>query len=280
MDKCLIENIQNKYLLEENCKSLEDYLLFLRHKKAYQFVSQYCRNKYVLDYGCGLGYGAALISTHANKVMGIDINKDAIDYCNKKHRLANLHFQQVDSNVFPLPFGDNLFDIVVSFQVIEHVSEVSKYLVEIKRLLKNEGSLFLTTINKSYRLLPFQRPWNPEHLREYNLRSLTKQLLSVFEKVKIMGVYGTDEINIIEHRRVRQSPLEVYTPLHKLKSLKPILPNIVLQVYRNFKKIVFRRENNIYLNLTSEPFNRYSFADFVVGDDIKKCLDFFVICYK
>ena len=237
-------------------------------------------DKYVLDYGCGRGYGAALVSNYADTIIGVDINKEVINYCNKTHSALNLSFEKIDPN-YLLPFEDKFFDVIVSFQVIEHIPEVQRYLFELKRVLKDGGVLFITTPNRKHRLLPLQKPWNPEHIREYSLRLLYEELIPVFKKVKVLGVYGTEEINSIEYNRVKQTLLGAYAYKPAKKLLKAVLPSRVIEFLGSLKRNIFSQVKSVSgsvleLDLPSQ----YSLEGFTVGNNVDICLDFFASCHK
>lgn len=121
--------------------------MFERHLKAYKFASDFCRNAKILDAGCGEGYGSCFISDKASEVVGIDISEEAIQHAQKKYNRDNLKYELMD--VQNLKFKDAIFDVVLSFQVIEHLSEVSKFLKEIKRVLKKNGLAIVGTPNKA-----------------------------------------------------------------------------------------------------------------------------------
>ena len=55
-------------------QSLEEYVLFLKQKKAYHYASDFCHNGLVLDFGCGSGYGTALLAGVAEHVLGVDMS--------------------------------------------------------------------------------------------------------------------------------------------------------------------------------------------------------------
>lgn len=262
---------------KEDWKSLEEFIVFLKHQMAYQFAIKYCKGKYVLDYGCGSGYGPEILSRHANQVKGVDINEKVIDYCKKTYQIPNLSFQIIDSS--RLPFEDRLFDVIVSFQVIEHVTNVKQYLHELKRVLRDDGILIISTPNKKWRLLPFQRPWNPNHLREYGLKGFNNELKPVFSKVEILGLYGNKEINKIERSRVKQNPLKVYIYYPGIKVMRSILPRSVIATLKKLKRQMHQQREN-FKGSDTPLLNKYSINDFTIRKDIHNCLDFIAICQK
>ncbi len=281
MNKSSKSDIQERWVSgKKEWKNIEEFLLFLKQKKAYQFASEYCQDKYVLDYGCGSGYGSALLSNYANKIIGVDVSEEVIDYCTRTNSLPNLLFQKIDPN-YSLPFEGKLFDVIVSFQVIEHIPEVQRYLFELKRVLKDRGVLFITTPNRKHRLLPLQKPWNPEHIREYSFRRLNKELIPVFKKVKVLGVYGTDEINSIEYNRVKQTLLRAYAYNPAKKLLKAVLPRRVIESLGSLKRNIFSQVKNVSGSVLELDLpSKYSLEGFTVGNNVDICLDFFAICHK
>jgi len=86
---------------------------------------------------------------------------------------------------------------------------------EARRVLRPGGRLVLTTPNRRLRLLPFQKPWNPEHLREYSGGSLRQVLGRHFPEVEILGIRGPDEVEAIERARV--TPDLLVAVLRKLR---------------------------------------------------------------
>jgi SAM-dependent methyltransferase len=102
-----------------------------------------------------------------------------------------------------MPFADGSFDAAVSFQVIEHVRDDAAFVSEIRRVLKPGAVVLLTTPNRTYRLRPGQKPWNRFHLREYSAPELEALLRGSFRQNAVWGIRGSDEVQEIEHARVR-----------------------------------------------------------------------------
>lgn len=153
--------------------SLGAYTIYAMHAASYGFVENMCSGKKVLDLGCGSGYGAMRLAKIASEVHGVDVAEDAISYAKERFKRANLHFHRIDPSE-QLPFTNASFDVVLSFQVIEHVSDEDGYLQEARRLLKPGGTLVVITPDRKNRLLPGQKPWNRWHLREYDMNALVK----------------------------------------------------------------------------------------------------------
>ena len=117
------------------------------HLHRYYFAKKFVNKKSVLDLACGEGYGSDILATSAKEVVGVDINREIILHAQKKYQKNNLTF--LEGNLLKLPFtGDQKFDVVVCFEALEHVKEQSKVLDEIKKYLKKDGTLIISTPNK------------------------------------------------------------------------------------------------------------------------------------
>lgn len=163
-----------------------DYLIYLFHLATYDFAVPYADGRRVLDFGCGTGYGAYRIATKCKSITGVDVAGDAIGFAQARYPGENLDFRQimpVDDE--PLPFGDGSFDMVLSFQVIEHVPDPDHYLAEARRVLTDDGVMIVATPDRRTRLLPGQRPWNRYHLVEYTPDELSNKLRGHFARVEL-----------------------------------------------------------------------------------------------
>ena len=270
----------------EKWDSVDQYIEYLRHWAAYTlFAKEFVFGKEVLEIGCGTGYGANHLSGSASSIVAIDIREGGISYCQDKYGKDNLVFLEADG--LKLPFKDNSFDIALSFQVVEHIEpkSVLNYLTEIKRVLKKEGTFILSTPNKRLRLLPFQKPRNPEHRKEYGHNELKNLLSKVFAQVKIYGLCSSDEIQAIECNRLRQNPFEVYImkpimePIYRL--LKLFLPSPIVVQLKKIKQEFPKPQIGYKLMPQETSMSKFSINDFRVDSSCPKgCLDLYGICTK
>ncbi len=202
---------------ENSQLNLEEHLIFLLHKKSYQFVLNEVTGKEVLDIGCGEGYGVKMLSADAKRIVGIDVSLDTIENAKKKYPAANIAFQLINQNENGrLPFTDKSFDIVVSFQVIEHVDNVDVYLQEISRVLKKGGVFYLATPNAQSRLLSFQNPWNKHHLKEYTQKDLTNILKKYFSDIELYALTFKEPYLSIENKRAARNKWILWPVTNKL----------------------------------------------------------------
>jgi SAM-dependent methyltransferase len=133
----------------------------------------------------------------------VDVSQAAIDTARKLRQRDNIEFRPIDGAA--LPFSDEMFDLVSSFQVIEHVVEVRPYLEEIKRVLKPGGKVLFTTPNRVIRLDPGMRPWNSFHVREYTAAELSAILREVFPQTTVKGLMAPPELYDIEFARCQKA---------------------------------------------------------------------------
>jgi SAM-dependent methyltransferase len=183
--------------------SREGYCLSLIHRKAYLRAAEMADGSDVLDLGCNNGYGTRTIAQRCNRIVGIDVSRQAIEAAISTHAKPNIEYRLVDGGL--LPFEDRSFDLVTSFQVIEHVDHVEPYLHEIRRVLRDAGKVVFTTPNRCIRLDPGQRPWNPFHVREYDPATLDQALREVFPHVLIEGLFASPDLYKIERERAARA---------------------------------------------------------------------------
>jgi SAM-dependent methyltransferase len=191
--------------------SVADYLIYLFHVATYEFARDYVTDRSVLDFGCGTGYGTHALADSCREIVGVDIAPDAIDYARVTYTHPNLSYvgiRRVEDA--PLPFPDERFDVVLSFQVIEHVADVDAYLREVQRVLAPAGTFICATPERATRLFPKQRPWNLYHLHEYGEHELGAELRRHFPAVELFGMTADRELLDVELRRCRSRRLATY----------------------------------------------------------------------
>lgn len=184
-------------------QTLGGYVIYLLHAASYQFAEKFCADRRVLDLGCGSGYGASWIAKVASSVHAVDISEEAVRYAAEHYARTNLEFSRIDPDR-SLPFQDKSFDVVLSFQVIEHVVDHHAYLAEAARVLKADGVLVLITPDRKHRLLPMQRPWNRWHLREYGMAELCSIVEARLEIKQALEMGARADVAMVELDRYRK----------------------------------------------------------------------------
>jgi len=163
-------------------KNSKDFVT-LAHIQRYEWCSTFIKG-IVLDAGCGSGYGTFFLAKNSNikAIVGVDISSQAINFARKYFKANNLHFWQMD--VRKLKFKDNYFDAIISFDVLEHLSETDqeKFIHELRRVLKPEGTLIIGCPNAKVSMKN-----NPFHLKELTMSEFQYLLHQYFNDVKVFG---------------------------------------------------------------------------------------------
>ncbi len=200
--------------------------IWLDHVVRYDFAAKHTREKTVLDAACGTGYGAkALLDGGAARVIAVDISRRAIHFGVKEYGKEGLDF--LVGNVLSLSFAHGVFDSIVSFETMEHVSDSETCLDEFQRVLKTGGSLIISTPNRQL-TSPGKSvsdvPDNPHHMVEYTKSEFVVRLSERFE---ILELYGQRPINrlfalAIVRRMLNRLIPGVYDPERGLPDLRRV----------------------------------------------------------
>jgi SAM-dependent methyltransferase len=141
---------------------VEENYWFRRHEAAYLALRPYCVDAFVLEAGCGEGYGADLLARDAVGVLGIDY--DALTLRHVAKAYPRVHTAR--ANLVALPVGSSTVDVVANFQVIEHLWDQEGFLRECLRVLRPGSRLLVTTPNRLTFSPGRDTPLNPFHTRE------------------------------------------------------------------------------------------------------------------
>ncbi|MGA3042300.1 MAG: methyltransferase domain-containing protein [Bryobacteraceae bacterium] len=158
--------------------------LLNEHLARYAFAARLARGKRVLDAGCGSGYGAAELAASAQSVVGADIAAEAVGFARRHYRRPYLEFEQ--ASCLALPHRPAAFDLVVAFEVIEHLPAWREFLLEVRRVLAPTGQFIVSTPNKLYyaesRGLAGA---NPFHEHEFEFGEFRAELSAIFPHISL-----------------------------------------------------------------------------------------------
>ncbi len=185
--------------------------IYLEHMTRYGFAAQFVKNKVVLDIACGSGYGVSLLKkAGADKVIGVDISAETIDYCRDKYSdsLVEFHVGHVEK----IPLKDHSVDVAVSFETIEHVNAAAqvKFLQEIRRVLRPHGIFVVSTPNS--RVYP---KGNAFHLKELDPQEFGAILRENFKHTTLhyqddvvsSYVFSDEHGNVLVNRKPMSHPV-------------------------------------------------------------------------
>ncbi len=134
----------------------------------------------LLDVGCGDGLLLGRLAPLVKEAVGIDSEAEAIRIATQM-LAVHPHCRVLHNACYDVPFGNAEFDLVTSTDVIEHLTDPSLHLSEIRRVLKPGGTLLLTT--------PKWRPdrkWDERHFQEFKPDELNNLLARHFTKVRMV----------------------------------------------------------------------------------------------
>ena len=163
----------------------------LAHESCYSWVLKNwdLSGKRVLDFGCGSGYGTAMLGTKASKVIGIDYSEQAVEYANRTFSSETINFYQADATSREHVFQHLLkksFDVIISFDVIEHIEDYMTYLDTITELLSDGGVLIIGCPNR-LQTLNWNKNWNSCHKREFTPTEFRHNLSHFFNEVTLVS---------------------------------------------------------------------------------------------
>jgi SAM-dependent methyltransferase len=233
-----------------------------RHQAAYVYARAQIRGGRVLDLGSGSGHGTSELVGAGASVVGIDrVAPDATS----RSAAEGTGFARADLR--SLPFRDATFDLIASFQVIEHLEDPSDYLAAIARLLKPDGLAILTTPN-----LHMSDRVNPYHVHEYLPDELEARLGRHFAEVEVRGIGMTDAVRAYMAARSRR--------IHRIMRLDPLqlrerLPLALSQTLFSWCAVLVRLGSR-----SGEASPEADWRQFPIGPASDDCLDLLALCRR
>ncbi|KYH34466.1 putative S-adenosylmethionine-dependent methyltransferase [Clostridium tepidiprofundi DSM 19306] len=218
----------------------------IEHIQRYRAILDVVKDKVVLDAASGEGYGSYILSQKAKFIYGIDISEEAIINANLKYKKENVKF--IRNSIEKIELQDKSIDVVVSFETIEHVNEKTqeKFLQEIKRILKDDGVLIISTPNKKI-YSDNANYKNEYHIKEFYYEEFYRFLREFFEYVEFY-VQGKQIVNVL--RNTASSKNEVYN-LIKMNDFLYVEDKYIVAICSNkeikqlnLNSIVIDNENN------------------------------------
>lgn len=215
-------------------------------------------NEIILDIACGSGYGTHLLSDKSTgKVYGGDLSSEAVNLCKNSWNKDNLSYETMDGA--NLKFNDDFFDVVVSFETIEHTTGFNEMIEELKRVVKPNGIVYLSTPNIKINS-PSGVIKNPYHIQEWDYDEFLNILRSHFRKFKLYG--------------------QQYSRYNKKKGAAYLVETLLYK--KGIRKIPNRTQNKI-MSFFGQPSIYPSPSDYTMvrsPEIIAHCKTFFCACKK
>lgn len=191
-------------------------LIEAEHRGRYWWAAQVAAGKDVLDAACGSGYGIAMLAEGgARTVVGVDIDRQAVVEAGRN--CGNPEAVQ-EADVRELPFDEDSFDLLVSWETIEHVEDGDRVIAEFRRVLRPDGILLVSSPNPA--VYP---PGNEHHVHEYppdELASLVGRHFSEVER-HLQHAWLASAIEPAEGEFDRVESERPANEFHNIRSLPP-----------------------------------------------------------
>jgi 2-polyprenyl-3-methyl-5-hydroxy-6-metoxy-1,4-benzoquinol methylase len=246
-------------------KITSDNPIHQRLLKAYYLAKPYMKGD-ILEVGCGEGRGVEFLAPLGNSYTAIDKIESIIGTLTEQFPASSF----ILANIPPFSMlEDDKFDVIVSFQVIEHIKEDKKFISEMYRVLKPGGVALLTTPNK-----PKTLTRNPWHIREYTTKELKNLTSDVFEEVEMKGITGSDRVWSYYEENKRSvkkiTKFDIFNLQYWLPSSLLRIPYDLLNRLNrnNLEKGDFKTVNSIGLD------------DYLLSSDPDSSLDLFAVLRK
>lgn len=182
--------IMTKVAIERVIPGETDQNLYLEHLGRYEFARRFVRGMRVLDVACGVGYGAPLLcGAGAERYVGIDASGEALGIAKNRYQASdNISFVFGDACELVGINGED-FDVVVSFETIEHLRDPERFLDRVRDVLVPNGKFIVSTPNRAVSdpANTTRKPSNPFHLREWTIEQFVVFLQRSFEVEQVLG---------------------------------------------------------------------------------------------
>ena len=194
---------------------------FRESEMRYLFAGAFARGRTVLDLASGTGIGTHfLLRSGAKKCIGLDLDLDAVRYATVHY--SDCAFAVCDGTRLCLP--DGCVDLIVSFETIEHLSDMRAFFGECKRVLRNDGILLCSTPNRD--VTRWDAADNPFHVREIAIDEFLQLASQFFVECRI---YGQCEVSYPVHV-MRRCFINLIGKAHLKRALKRLLPAAPVQI--------------------------------------------------
>lgn len=175
------------------------------HLERYQYAMQYAKNKKVLDIAGGSGYGTYLLATEgeANEVHSVDLDEAAVKYADIKYKHSSIQRKVGNAVTY---VQESYYDLIVSFETIEHVDDYHTFLDNLYKSLVKNGSLIISSPVVQHTT---HHNLNKYHNIEWSFNDFQKLLQDKFDiqDVYVQSIILTDDLKDSLFSRIKRKLL-------------------------------------------------------------------------
>jgi 2-polyprenyl-3-methyl-5-hydroxy-6-metoxy-1,4-benzoquinol methylase len=159
------------------------------------------KSKKILEIGSGAGKLLSILTEEGYNVQGTEYAEDHVATAKELYKGVKIKQMSGDDITYP----DNSYDVVISFDVFEHIKDTAKHLSEVKRVLKPGGYYIFCTPNK-FTNIPWEvmrykslTAWTKYHVALHTYGQLKRALLKAgfkheFYDVKVMNEFFLNKV--------------------------------------------------------------------------------------
>lgn len=220
----------------------------------------------VVEIGCGDGRGIDLLAPLSTRYIALDKNTSVIE----KKKAAHPQLEVVEATIPPISqVADQTADIIISFQVIEHILDDTHFLEEVYRILKPGGKAYLTTPN--IKLTLTRNPW---HIREYTADELGRLAGAIFNEVEMLGVAGNERV--MQYYQQNKESVARITRFDVLK-LQQRLPSSLLKIPY---EVMNRLNRNRLMSKNNQLVHGLGHEDYLISQVPDQSLDLLLVASR
>jgi ubiquinone/menaquinone biosynthesis C-methylase UbiE len=178
-----VTETSNSFVSEEQIDRMEN---------RYNWAASLCKSKDIIEVACGTGQGLSILYPIASSIKACDISEKMIAIAKENYPSKKMDFFVSDAIV--LPFDDNSADIILLFEAIYYIEDIGKLMDEIKRVLRPNGELLISTANCD--LYDFNP--SPFSIKYFGAKNLYQLLNKNKFTVELYGDYSLKNISLIQ----------------------------------------------------------------------------------
>jgi 2-polyprenyl-3-methyl-5-hydroxy-6-metoxy-1,4-benzoquinol methylase len=213
----------------------------LEHWNRYMTFLYLAESANILDAACGEGYGTNLLSSIAQKAIGIDLSNSNIRHAVNKYGQNRTNLNYIVSDACHMSVVDEKFDVIYSFETIEHLDDIQSFLLSMSNIIEDNGIGIISTPKPNINPVT-KKPYNPHHVNELSTDDFKSYLGTYFQYVEIAG-------------QSREFPCEIHQVFDNNYDAYAI--GIVSNVKEKVDKVIKRLPDKEILSIRENLFKRH-----------------------